>query len=580
MIPKLTQLWHHLDRLQQRNVLLVLLLTPTGALLEMISLGLIYPILNFVVSGEMPMALTEFLSAYGLNDKDQMAVYAVMFFAGSILFKNLILTYLTYHINRRLYEVRRHVSSRLFCSYIGSDYSFFISNSSSEITKNLTSLVNSFNGYVLNPIGALLTEGFVLLAIVGLALAIKPIDSLILFTLILVPSLLYFEFTKTRLRRQGRISQESESLRIKTTNEMVGGIRDIRLLDKSGYFIDQYHIFDNQVIRASLISTFLSQSSKYVLESVLIVAIATLVFMQYLGGKAFIELIPALGFYALAGFRVIPSINRFINGLQGLKFGEAILDTVNQEFKRNEKTPLRTNTKPPLLSFEEGIRIEGVAFRYQPRLPYIFKNLNLEIKKGDSVGIYGETGAGKSSFLNLVLGFLSPTTGTIKIDGHDIHQNKTALKHVLGYVPQDIFLLDDSIANNVAFGEVAGTLDRKRVRWALKEAQMEGFITKQKMGIDTHVGERGVRLSGGQKQRLGIARALYFGANILVFDEATSALDEATERAVMHNIAKLKNKYTLIVVAHRLSTLKVCERIYRLDVSGLVAADHKEIFGN
>jgi len=580
MMAKLTQLWHHLDRLHQRRVVFILLLTLSGAFLEMVGLGLIYPILNFVVSGEMPDILTEFLSGYGLNDKDQMAVYAVMFFAGFFLFKNLILTYLTYHLNRLLSEVRCYVSSRLFRGYIVSDYAFFISNSSSEITKNLTSLVVNFSAYVLNPVGLLLTEGFVLLALVGLSLAIKPIDSLILFSLILVPSLLYFKYTKTRVRHHGVVSQQNEALRIKTTNEMVGAIRDIRLLDKGAFFIDQFNTYDSLVATANFKNSFISQSSKYFLECVLILAIAVLVFTQSLAGNTFVELIPTLGFYALAGFRVIPSINRLINALQGLKFGEVVLDTVNQEFKRNEKTPLRTNTKPPLLSFEESITIEEFAFRYQPWLPYIFKNLNLEIKKGDSVGIYGETGAGKSSFLNLVLGFLSPTSGTIKIDGHDIHQNKMALKHVLGYVPQDIFLLDDSIANNVAFGEVAGTLNRKRVRWALKEAQMEGFIKKQKMGINTHVGERGVRLSGGQKQRLGIARALYFGANILVFDEATSALDEATERAVMHNIAKLKNKYTLIVVAHRLSTLKVCDRIYRLDVSGLVAADHKEIFGN
>ena len=573
MMAKLTQLWHDHDRLHQRRVIFILLLTLSGAFLEMVGLGLIYPILNFVISGEMPMALTEFLSDYGLNDKDQIAVYAVMFFAGFFLFKNLILTYFTYHLNRLLSEVRCHVSNRIFRGYIDSDYTFFISNSSSEITKNLTSLVNSFNVYVLNPIGILLTEGFVLLAIVGLSLVIKPIDSLILFTMIMVPSLLYFKFTKNKIRRHGQVSQQKEDLRIKTTNEMVGAIRDIRLLDKGSYFIDQFNTYDSLVATANFKNSFISQSSKYFLECVLIVAIAVLVFTQSLAGHSFVELIPALGFYALAGFRVIPSINRLINALQGLKFGEAILDTVNQEFKRHENFTPRAHTKSPLLSFEESITIEGVAFRYQPRLPYIFKDLSLKIKKGDSVGICGETGSGKSSLLNLVLGFLSPTLGTIKIDGHDIHQNKMALKHVLGYVPQDIFLLDDSIANNVAFGEGAGTLDRKRVRWALNEAQMEGFIKKQKMGINTHVGERGVRLSGGQKQRLGIARALYFGAKILVFDEATSALDEATERAVMHNIAKLKNKYTLIVVAHRLSTLKVCDRIYTLGEGGLVATE-------
>ena len=573
MISKLTQLWYHLDRLHQRKVILIVLLTLIGAFLEMVSLGLIYPILSFFVSGEMPMALTEFLSGYGLNDKDKIAVYAVMLFAGFFLFKNLTLTLFTFHLNRLLSEVRRYVSSRIFRGYIGSDYVFFLNNSSSEITKNLTTLVNNFNIHVVEPFGLFLTEGFVLIALVGLSFILKPIDSSIIFAMILVPSLIFFRFTKNWVRRHGIVSHQNEALRIKTTNEMVGGIRDIQLLNKGGFFIESFNTFDNFVATANFKISFISQSSKYFLECVLILAIAALVFTQSLAGYAFVELIPALGFYALAGFRVIPSINRIINSLQALKFGEATLDIVNQEFKCREKASLRMYKKLPLLSFKESIIIDGVAFRYKPSLPYLFKVLNLKINKGDSVGICGKTGSGKSSFLNLVLGFLNPTSGTIKIDGHDIHQNKMSLKHVLGYVPQDIFLLEDSIANNIAFGEGVAEIDRKRVLWALNEAQMGAFIKKQRMGIDTHVGERGVRLSGGQKQRLGIARALYFGAKILIFDEATSALDEATERAVMNNIAKLKNKYTLIVVAHRLSTLKVCDRIYTLSEFGLVASE-------
>ena len=572
IIVKLKQLWFCLDRFHQSNVVFILLLSLMGAFLEMLGLSLIYPILNFVISNELPIAFSDILLDYDLDvGKDRLTTYLVIFFAMFFLFKNFILTYFSYLINRLLSEVRIYISCQLFRGYIKSDYAFFITNSSSEITKNLTSLVNSFNVAILNPIGILLTEGFVLIALILMSLVIKPIDSLILFILIILPSMLLFRFIKHRIRRYGLISMENESLRIKTVNEMVGGIREILLLDKFKFFIDRFNNFDSNVATANFKHSFIMQSSKYFLECVLILAIAVLVLMQFLAGISFMNLIPLLGFYALAGFRIIPSINRLIGALQSLKFGEAIIDTINKEFKRNEKNISGTHSNSLLFSFENDITIKGVAFRYQPNLPYIFKDLNLKIKKGEAVGICGETGSGKSSLLNLILGFLYPTSGSIKIDGHDIHQNKAALKHILGYVPQDVFLLDDSIANNVGFGEEADQLNRKRVRWALKEAQMESFIKKQKEGIDTRVGERGVRLSGGQKQRLGIARALYFGAKILVFDEATSSLDEATEKLVMINIAKLKNKFTIIVVAHRLSTLKICDQVYTLCETGLVA---------
>lgn len=571
MIAKFKQLWFHLDYFHQKKIVLILILSIKGAFLEMLGLSLIYPILNFVISNEVPMVLNKFLSGYNLNDKDRVSAYLVIFFAMFFLFKNLILTFFSYFLNLLLSEIRLYVSCRLFRGYIESDYVFFITKNSSEITKNLTSLVNSFNANILNPIGILITEGFVVIALVGLSLAIKPIDSLILFTMIMVPSLLYFKFIKKKIRRYGQTSIDTESLRIKTVNEMVGGIREILLLDKFEFFIDRFNKFDSLVATANFKNSFIMQSSKYFLECLLIIAIAVLVFFQFMAGATFMELIPLLGFYALAGFRVIPSINRLIGALQILKFGEASLDIINKEFKRHKKNFSQNYANSPLLSFEESIEIKGVSFRYQPSLPYIFKDLNLKIKKGEAVGICGETGSGKSSLLNLVLGFLNPTLGTIKIDEHDIHKNKLSLKNVLGFVPQDIFLLDDSIANNIGFAKEEGQLNRKRVSWALKEAQMENFIKRQKKGIDTHVGERGIRLSGGQKQRLGIARALYFGAKILVFDEATSALDEETERSVMKNISRLKNKFTIIVVAHRLSTLKMCDQVYTLSKSGLVS---------
>lgn len=194
----------------------------------------------------------------------------------------------------------------------------------------------------------------------------------------------------------------------------------------------------------------------------------------------------------------------------------------------------------------------------------MLKKVNIKIAKGEAIGVCGETGSGKSTLLNILLGFLKPSSGVITIDDVDIHQEHTNLSQVLGFVPQDIFLLDDSIANNIAFGVPADLIDFSKLDQAIKEAGLESFIKKAKFGIDTPVGERGIQISGGQRQRIGIARAFYFGAEILVFDEATSALDEKTERLIMQNIRRLKGRYTLFIVAHRLSTLSLCDRVYEL----------------
>jgi ABC-type multidrug transport system fused ATPase/permease subunit len=567
VLSKLINLWGYFDRPHQMKVILILFVTAAGAFLEMAGLGLTLPVLNFLISGDLPNVLSKFFLNYGITSKEQISSLMISFFAGFYLIKNILLAFFTYHLYRCLADIKVFVSSRLFKGYIQSDYIFFIANNSSELTKNLTTLVNNFNIFVLIPIGILLTELLVLATLIILSIIIKPIESTILFLVIFIPSFIFIKLTKLKLRNYGKQSLANEAMRIKTANEMVGAIRDIQLFDKEGYFIKLYNTYDRLTAVADFRNTFISQSSKYFLESTLIFAFAALIFSLSNTTNSLIDILPTLGFYALVGFRSIPSVNRMINQIQAIKFGEAIIDTICDEFLRH--SPSASKKRRILYSFKRNISITNLKFRYKFDQPYIFQDISLTIKKGESLGIVGETGSGKSTFMNILLGILIPSKGKITIDGNDIHKNKPVLTHILGFVPQDIFLLDDSIAKNVAFGEEDSALDLNKVNWALKEALLENFIKKHDSGIYTKVGERGIRLSGGQKQRLGIARALYYGAQILVFDEATSSMDEETERLVMKNIDKMKKKYTLIIVAHRLSTLRGCDRVLKLDSNGL-----------
>jgi len=423
-------------------------------------------------------------------------------------------------------------------------------------------MISNLNTYVLIQGGIFLTECFVLIALMTLSLFLMPRQSCLLFGFIFILSYILFNLTKKRIARYGTESNNNEASRINCVHNMVGSIRDIQLLDKKKFFIDRYDQSTVSVTQNTFKVSFMTQSTKYVLESILIFSITTLILFQVAQGSSMLELIPVLGFYAIAGFRIIPCINRLIVAVQSLKFGEDVLKTINDDLKVNPT--IKNIELQQILSFSKHIYIKDLCFTYPGEASQVLKNMNMKIKKGEAIGVCGETGSGKSTLLNILLGFLKPSSGTVTIDSFSIHQEHVNLSQVLGFVPQDIFLLDDSIANNIAFGIPPDLIDQTRLEWAIREAGLGLLIKKAKHGLDTYVGERGIQISGGQRQRIGIARALYFGAKILIFDEATSALDEKTERLIMQNIRRLKGRYTIFIVAHRLSTLSLCDRVYEL----------------
>jgi len=528
----------------------------------MLGLGLFLPVMNYLATDQIPQWASITLGGVNLYNKEQIATFVIGLLCVFFILKNVILTFLTYQIHRLIGDLRFYISKRMFERYINSEYSDLMLYSSSTIIKNLTTMISNLNTYVLVQGGIFLTECFVLAALVMLALILMPLQSSLLFSFIFIPSYMYFAFTKKRIARYGVETNSNEAIRVEHVHDMVGSIRDIQLLNKRKFFIDRYDQSNFSVTQHSFKVSFMTQSTKYVLESILIFSMTTLIFLQVMQGASMLELIPILGFYAIAGFRIIPSVNRLIIAVQSIKFGEDILKTINENLTVNSAVK---NVQPQqTLSFLNDIHINNLGFSYPGLVSQVLKKVNIKIAKGEAIGVCGETGSGKSTLLNILLGFLKPSSGVITIDDVDIHQEHTNLSQVLGFVPQDIFLLDDSIANNIAFGVPADLIDFSKLDQAIKEAGLESFIKKAKFGIDTPVGERGIQISGGQRQRIGIARAFYFGAEILVFDEATSALDEKTERLIMQNIRRLKGRYTLFIVAHRLSTLSLCDRVYEL----------------
>ena len=534
--------------------------------LEMLGVGLIFPLANFIFLNDSNTVKYIPFFSFVINLSNLKPSIILMFiFVFFFVMKNVFLMFINNHLYKILAQIRHGISCDIFNKYIHFNYDFFLQKNSAEITRNLTSVVNDLNTSVIVPAGILITEISILFFIALVVLYLNFTTSLLMLSSFIFPFYFYNKFLKRKLNYFGMLAQENESLRIDKINQMIGGIKEIKILNKEQYFMEWYKKYDKSVAESHRVINTYVQSNKYLLELVLIFSLSILIFHSPSSENLDINrLVPILAVYTMAAFKVMPSLNRINNSLQALGWGGNVIQIV-QEIIDNKLDRLQTKLKgKSLTEFSHSIQFKNVSFKYPKDSRYVLRNLNINIKKGDVIGISGNSGSGKSTFLNLMLGILKPSNGSIYIDGIDIHRAKVSLMNIIGFVPQDVFLSDCSILLNVAFGTNVDSIDRARVVQCLKDAKIYDFVMTQKRGMNTKVGDKGIRLSGGQKQRLAIARSLYFGAQILILDEATSALDYDTESEIMKTINHLNKKYTVILVAHRLNTLKNCNYIYKI----------------
>jgi ABC-type multidrug transport system fused ATPase/permease subunit len=340
-------------------------------------------------------------------------------------------------------------------------------------------------------------------------------------------------------------------------------VKDVKILGREADFLEQYRLHTTSSMRVMRHLTTLQSLPRLGLEMLAVTGLAGLVLVMIWQGKPVASLLPTLGLFAAAAFRFMPSVNRVILALQTVRFSLPVIDTLHGELQ------LLDANKPPLsggaFEFQHELRLEGLTFRYPGVEACALQNVSLSISKGSSVGFIGGSGAGKSTLVDIMLGLLSPTSGAVTVDGTNIQNNLRGWQDRIGYVPQSIYLTDDSLRRNVALGLPENQIDDKAVARAIQSAQLEQFVKELPQGLDTLVGERGVRLSGGQRQRIGIARALYHDPSVLVLDEATSSLDTATESDVMDAVRSLHGEKTILIVAHRLSTVADCDRLFSLE---------------
>ena len=563
---------------ERKRAVVVVALMLVGVLFETFSIGLIIPALAVITQPESVSKIV-FLSSFvnavvesgGLPKLVQLGVIAL---AMVYIFKSLFLAGLVWLQTQFAFSVQSRISRQLLATYLSKPYIFHLQNNSAQMIFNATTGVNLFAAAILHGL-ALITEVAVVSAITILLLSVEPVGTVVVVGSLSAIAIFLHRATGQRNAIWGTRYQFHEGMRIQHIQQGLGGVKDIILSGRAASFIERYSEHNVSSAHMSCNQNMLQQMPRLVLEALAVVALSVLVLMMLAQGKPLSSIVPTIGLFATAAFRLMPSANRILLALQTLKYQKSAVATLH-----NELNSVRTDTVLGAQQHKlpgdpspmgQSFSAEDVCFRYPGSDSDALLNVSVAISKGTTVGFVGTSGSGKSTLIDVLLGLLKPNAGSVRVDGKDIQEQMQAWQCQIGYVPQTIFLTDESLRENIAFGIPLNSIDDQAVRRALDAAQLADFVANLPAGLDTLVGERGVRLSGGQRQRIGIARALYNDAQILVLDEATSALDTDTEAEVMLAIQALHGQKTILMVAHRLSTVRHCDCIYRLERGRIVA---------
>jgi ATP-binding cassette, subfamily B, bacterial PglK len=579
----LTILWSHLSKRRQKQFWLLLILMIIASLSEIISVGAVLPFLGILTAPEQVFQhplMQSVIQILGLTDSSQLILPLTIFFIVAVLLAGLIRLTLLYVMTRLSFATGADLSINIYRRTLYQEYKVHVSRNSSEVINGIITKTNTVIQGIITPVLMLISSIILLIGIMG---ALFVINTSVALSAFIGFGLLYWlvvRYTKNQLKENSQIIADQSTQMVKSLQEGLGGIRDVLIDGTQQLYCQFYRNADLPLRRASGDNQFISGSPRYIMEAIGMTLIALLAYVmtQQEGGIA--TAIPVLGALALGAQRLLPALQQSYSAYSTINGSKSsfkdVLNLLDQ--------PLPEYTSQPLLKpilFEKKIKLINLNFRYTEDSPWVLKNINLSLEKGACIGFIGVTGSGKSTLLDIIMGLLPPSNGKLVIDQQPINsQNRRAWQEHIAHVPQNIYLSDGSIEENIAFGIAKEQINYQRVRKAAQQAQITELIEEWKDGYQTFVGERGVRLSGGQRQRIGIARALYKKANVLIFDEATSALDNETEREVIEAISELSKEITVLIIAHRLTTLKRCDKIVKLDKNYTVhVGSYQEMIG-
>jgi ATP-binding cassette, subfamily B, bacterial PglK len=550
-----------------------------SSVLELLGLASLIPVLavifddNFLEKYSMAASIYNFL---GLSSDKQFIVLMATFLVVVMVSKNVLLTSINHAQNKYVFGIYKFISERLHRVYYQRGHEFLTSTNSNILQRDLITAPVQFASGILFMLINLLNE-VVIVSFILIGIVLFNFKISILLALTVVPITMFFYS-----RAKNKIKEINDETKItlpylnKQIFESIYGFQDIKILDVQEYFFDKIRETQTKVANINIIRTLFNYIPTRIIESGMMMAIALIIIYGIYFFDSKKEIVDLIGIFAIAGYRILPSLNRILTSALSIQSTIYTLEIVEQISDYKEPNSEDNTNK---IEFNNDIHLSQIYFSFPGTEKTILKGIDLKIKKGNTIGIIGVSGSGKSTLMNLILGYLEPTKGEILLDGQSInHTNKKSVLEFMGYVSQDVYIIDSSLKENVAFGIPEDQIDFQKLNYVLKIAQLESFVKGLSNGVETIIGERGSSISGGQRQRVGIARALYSGAEILLFDEATSALDVNTEKEITDSIRDLnKENITSIMIAHRYSSLMHCDFVYELENGVLKLVDLKKI---
>jgi ATP-binding cassette subfamily C protein len=550
-----------------------------GALLETIGVGAIPAFVSVIAFPEQILKypfLNPLFKYFDLTTSKQLLIYSGIALLIVFIIKNIFISFV-YYLQARFTKNRQNdLSHRLFALYINAPYSFHLKNDSSVLLRNVNQETQRVITGILNPVQTIIMQSLILISISILLLAAEPIVTVFAGTVLGLSSGLFLKVLHAKTKREGQVAQKERQVSIQVINQGLGGIKEVLISGNSGYFTKKFLTSIRRMTSADAFILVAEKISQPFLECIIVLGILAVAGILLLMGRSIESIAPTLALFGAALIRLKSCMIMIVSSFTNLRYNAVAINPIWEDLNTVSApiTPLNTSTITNRL--QNSIKIDAIKYTFPGSGKPAIKDINLTILKAESVALVGPTGSGKTTLVDLLLGLLKPDEGAILEDGVDINNNLTEWHQKIGYIPQFIFLLNDTIKNNIAFGLEDSEIDEKKLQNAVSTAQLEKFVFTLPEGVETIVGERGIRLSGGQRQRIGIARALYNNPEILIMDEATSALDNITEDLLIQALEKLKQDRTIIMIAHRLSTIKNCDTLYFIKEGNIIASGNYE----
>ena len=580
--------WSLFNKSQRKKTLFLSGFIILNIFVETLGVGIILPIITAILDPEKLLnygiirnSISYFAERgwfFDQSDNKNLNSSKVVIFGMIILLivytlRAFYLTFITWWNLNFNKDIRLHFSNKLFNGYLLKPYTFHLQKNSANLIRNIELEVSVFTSSISAAIN-IITEIMVFTGIFTLLVIFKP---LITFSAIFILGslyCLYYLFSKKRITKMGYERVHHSHNIFQHLHQSLGSIKEVKLLGRERNFYNQFKFHNAKLDELNIKKQLLSLLPRFWVEWLFVVFFILIIFYQLYLNEPLYETLPTLGLFSAAAFRIMPSFNKILNSAQELRFAKAAINIIYNEIKKlneDELNPLTFfHTNKSELTWK-NIDLENVYYKYPGGNNKVLENIKLKISRGSSIGFVGTTGSGKSTLIDITLGLLKPSQGKVLIDGNDINNNMRAWQNQIGYVPQNIYLSDDTLKRNVALGLPEDKINNSSVEQAIKAAELHDFVSSLPEGYNTKVGERGVRLSGGQRQRIGIARALYHNPTLLVLDEATNSLDTVTEKNIMKTIYLKKGTITVLIVAHRTDTLTECDKIYRIEKGKIIS---------